>query len=174
MKKFIYVFCALVLLSLLVTTTGCNSSAKREQAIADSIARADSIAKADSIARADSIANVTKVLSKASDKIREFYNNYVFGSNSATRSVVSQYCTEKLAQKLIEYEYEGGDIDLWMFRSGNQDGDSDVSTLTDVEDLGNGKFKAQFFDMGAVGSRIITCVVSGDDVLFDEVDTSSK
>lgn len=173
MKKDLFSFSAVALLLTVIMSTGCSSNAAK-QAEADSIARADSIAKADSIARADSIVNVTKVLSKASDKIREFYNNYVFGSNSATRSVVSQYCTEKLAQKLIEYEFEGGDIDLWMFRSGNQDGDSDVSTLTDVEDLGNGKFKAQFFDMGAVGSRIITCVVSGDDVLFDEVDTSSK
>lgn len=172
MKKFLYVYCTLVLLSLVVTTTGCNSSAKREQAIADSIARADSIAKADSIARADSIANVTKVFGKAPDKIRDFYRNYVFGQKSATRSVINQYCSEKLAQKLREFEYEGGGTDLWEFRSGNQDGDSDGSTLTDVEDLGNGKYKVSFFDMGVASSCIISCIVSGDDVLFDEIDKS--
>ncbi len=173
MKKFLYVYCTLVLLSLVVTTTGCNSSAKREQAIADSIARADSIAKADSIARADSIANVTKVFGKAPDKLREFYRNYVFGTMEATGSVIDQYCTEKLAQKLRDdYEYEGGGYAIWDFRSGNQDGDSDASALTDVEDLGEGKFKVSYFDMGTSRSCIISCIVSGDDVLFDEIDKS--
>ena len=155
MKKFIYVFCALVLLSLVVTTTGCNSSAKREQAIADSIARADSIAKA------DSIANVVKMIDEqASDKIREFYRSFVFGSSTLDDENVKEYCTEKLAKKLRDdYEYEDG-----------QDGDSDAELLTDVEKLGNGKFKASLIDRGESLSVILTVVVEGGKILIDEVE----
>ncbi len=166
MKKFIYVFCALVLLSLVVTTTGCNSSAKREQAIADSIARADSIAKA------DSIANVVKMIDEqASDKIREFYRSFVFGSSTLDDENVKEYCTEKLAKKLRDdYEYEDGGYAISDFRSDAQDGDSDAELLTDVEKLGNGKFKASLIDRGESLSVILTVVVEGGKILIDEVE----
>lgn len=174
MKKSILSLFAAALLLTAISSISCSSNAAK-QAEADSIARADSIAKADSIARADSIANVAKIFSKAPDKLREFYRNYVFGTMEATGSVIDQYCTEKLAQKLRDdYEYEGGGYAIWDFRSGNQDGDSDASALTDVEDLGDGKFKVHYFDMGVSSSCIVTCIVSGDDVLFDEIDTSEK
>lgn len=166
MKKFIYVCCALVLLSLVVITTGCNSSAKREQAIADSIARADSIAKA------DSIANVVKMIDEqASDKIREFYRSFVFGSSILDDENVKEYCTEKLAKKLRDdYEYEGGGYEISNFRSDAQDGNSDTELLTDVEKLGNGKFKASLIDRGKSLSVILTVVVEGGKVLMDEIE----
>ena len=121
----------------------------------------------------DSIANMTKVFRKAPDKLREFYRNYVFGSMEATGPVINQYCTEKLARWLRDdYEYEDGGYAVWDLRSGNQDGDSDASALSDVDALGDGKFKVHYFDMGVARSCVVTCVISGDDILFDEVNAS--
>ena len=70
-----------------------------------------------------------------------------------------------------DYEYEGGGYAVWDFRSGSQDGDSDAQALTDVESLGDSKFKASYFDMGNVQSVILTVVLDGDKILFDEIET---
>jgi hypothetical protein len=81
-----------------------------------------------------------------------------------------QYCTKKLAKKLSDdYEYEGGGYAVWDFRSGNQDGDSDVQEINSVEALGEGKYKVSYNDMGTKGSCIISVVVDGDNILFDEI-----
>ena len=169
MKKILFVCCAFAL--LFMTTTGCNSSGKREQAIADSIARADSIAKVDSIARADSIASVENMfIEQAPEKIKEFYRKYVFGTIPLDDESVTEYCTEKLIKKLRDdYEYDDGGYAVWDFRSGDQDGDFDAQALTDVESLGEGKFKASYFDMGNVQSVILTVIFDGDKILFDEI-----
>ena len=103
-------------------------------------------------------------------RIKEFYNNYVFGTNEATDKVINKYCTKKLAKKLADdYEYEGGGYAIWDFRSGAQDGDSAVQEVNNVEALGDGKYKVSYNDMGTKGSCIITVVVDGDNILFDEI-----
>ena len=164
MKKSIYVFCAVVLLSLVMATTGCNSSAKRQQAIADSIARADSIAKA------DSIANVAKMIEEqAPVKIKEFYEKYVFGTTTLDDENVKEYCTEKLIKKLHE-AYENIGNAIFKFRNEGTIGNADVQLLTDVERLGDGKYKACYIDWGVSQSAILTVVVEGGKVLMDEIE----
>lgn len=153
-------------------TTGCNSSAKREQAIADSIARVDSIARADSIAKADSIANVARMIEEqAPEKIKVFYRKFVFGVSDLNNENITEYCTEKLIKKLrADYDYDGEGYAVWGFRSGAQNGDTDAQALTDVESLGDGKFKACYYDMGKVQSITITVVVDDGNILFDEIE----
>ena len=103
-------------------------------------------------------------------KIHEFYKNYVFGRKDVTAEVIAKYCTPKLAKKLADdYEYEGGGYAIWDFRSGAQDGDSDVQELTNVVSLGNGVYKVRFNDMGIKGSCNISVIVEGDRILFDEI-----
>ena len=76
-----------------------------------------------------------------------------------------------MAKKLRDdYEYEGGGYAVWDFRSGAQDGDSDAELRTDVEKLGNGKFKACYIDMGRSQSVILTVVVEDGKVLMDEIE----
>ena len=114
--------------------------------------------------------NAAEVDTKAIEKIQEFYKNYVFGNEEATDAVINKYCTKKLAKKLADdYEYEGGGYAVWDFRSGNQDGDSDVQEINSVEALGEGKYKVSYNDMGTKGSCVISVVVEDDNILFDEL-----
>lgn len=115
----------------------------------------------------------------AIERIKEFYKKYVFGHEEATDEVIHNYCTKKLAKKLADdYEEEavvdnnennGGGYAVWDFRSGAQDGDSDIQKVNSVEALGEGKYKVSYNDMGNKGSCIISVVVDGDKVLFDEI-----
>ena len=76
---------------------------------------------------------------KAIEKIQTFYRNYIFGRQEATDSVIAQYCTKTLAQKLrddYDNEFsEGGGYAIWEFRSGAQDGE-DIQEVEKIENLG--------------------------------------
>lgn len=114
--------------------------------------------------------NAAEIDAQAIEKIQKFYKDCVFGREEATDEVINSYCTKKLAKKLADdYEYEGGGYAIWDFRSGAQDGDSDVQKVNNVEALGEGKYKISYNDMGTKGSCIITVVVDGDNILFDEI-----
>ena len=107
---------------------------------------------------------------KAIERIQEFYKNYVFGNKEATDEVINSYCTKRLAKKLADdYEYEGGGYAVWDFRSGAQDGDSDVQQVDSVKALGEGEYKVSYNDMGNKGSCVISVVVDGDHILFDNI-----
>lgn len=64
---------------------------------------------------------------------------------------------------------KGGGYAIWDFRSGAQDGDSDVQEITKVESLGGGKFKVHYNDMGNKGAHILTVVLEDGNVRFDEI-----
>ena len=107
---------------------------------------------------------------KAIERIQEFYKNYVFGNKEATDEVINSYCTKRLAKKLADdYEYEGGGYAVWDFRSGAQDGDSDVQQVDSVKALGEGEYKVSYNDMGNKGSCVISVVADGDHILFDDI-----
>lgn len=164
MRKIIFAFSALAMLVLVMATTGCNSSAKRQQAIADSIARADSIAKA------DSIANVAKMIEEqAPVKIKEFYDKFVFGTTTLDDENIKEYCTEKFIKKL-HGAYENIGNAIVKFRNEGTIGNADVQLLTDVERLGDGKYKACYIDWGVSQSAILTVVVEDGKVLMDEIE----
>ena len=107
---------------------------------------------------------------KVFEIIREFYKNYVFGKKEITDEVINKYCTKKLAKKLAaDYDYDDGGYAIWEFRSDNQDGDSDVQEVTNVEAMGNGVYKVSFNDMGTKGSCKISVIIEGEKILFDEI-----
>lgn len=111
----------------------------------------------------------------AIEKINEFYKNYVFAERGAGEDVIKKYCTKKLAKKLADdYEYEGGGYAIWDFRSGYQDGESDIQTVEKIETLGDGKYKVFYNDWGSKGYCIISVVSEGDNILFDEIENSIK
>ena len=77
----------------------------------------------------------------------ELYNDYDF---------IEKYCTDRFKKKLEEaYEYEGGGYATWLFRSGAQDGPSDVHKITKIVPEGGGWYKYDFIDMGITGSHRI-------------------
>lgn len=126
----------------------------------------------DSIVQEQVIEDESEVINeKAIGIIQEFYKDYVFGINAVTDAVINKYCTKKLAKKLADdYEYDDGGYAIWDFRSDAQDGDSDVQELTNVEPLGDGKYKIYYNDMGNKGSLILTIVQKDGNILFDDIE----
>ena len=160
MKKLLFIAAAVIAVS-------CGNKQQAQQSESDSTIVATESAVAEEVAPEN---NAAVIDAQAVEKIQEFYKNYVFGNNEATDAVINKYCTKKLAKKLADdYEYEDGGYAIWDFRSGAQDGDSDVQEVNSVELLGDGKYKVSYNDMGTKGSCIITIVVDGDNVLFDEI-----
>jgi ribosomal protein L17 len=143
-----------------------NKQAAQQQESDSTIAATDSVVVEEVAPENDA----AKMDAKAIEKIQEFYKSYVFGNKEATDAVIKKYCTKKLAKKLAaDYEYEGGGYAIWDFRSGAQDGDSDVQEVNSVEALGDGKYKVSYNDMGTKGFCVISVVVDGDNILFDEI-----
>lgn len=160
MKKLLFIAAAAIAVS-------CGNKQQAQQSESDSTIVATDSVVVEEVAPEN---NAAEVDAKAIEKIQEFYKNYVFGNEEATDAVISKYCTKKLAKKLADdYEYEGGGYAVWDFRSGNQDGDSDVQEINSVEALGEGKYKVSYNDLGTKGSCIISVVVDGDNILFDEI-----
>ena len=161
MKKLLFILVSAVAVS-------CGNKQPAQQAEGDSTIVAKDSAIVENATRSD--ADVIET--QAPEKIKEFYKTYVFNDkNEPTDEVVNKYCTKKLAKKLADdYEYEGGGYAIWDFRSGAQDGDSDVQELITVESLGGGKFKVHYNDMGNKGACILTVVREGENILFDEIE----
>jgi hypothetical protein len=133
------------------------------------------VAATDTVVTDESANNQAKISSKAIEKIQEFYKKYVFGREEMTREVAYKYCTKSLAKKLADdYDYDGDGYAVWDFRSGAQDGDSDVQEVNDIEELADNMYKVTYNDMGHKGVCIITVVSEGDDILFNEIDNKHQ
>ena len=160
MKKLIVIAAAAIAVS-------CGNKQQAQQSESDSTFVATDSVVVEEVAPEN---NAAELDAKAIEKIQKFYKDYVFGQEEATDEVINSYWTKKLAKKLADdYEYEGGGYAVWDFRSGAQDGDSDVQKVNNVEALGEGKYKVSYNDMGTKGSCIISVVVDGDNILFDEI-----
>lgn len=160
MRKLLFIAVAAIAVS-------CGNKQQSQQSESDSTIVATDSVVVEEVAPEN---NAAELDAKAIDKIQKFYKDYVFGREEATDEVIKNYCTKKLAKKLADdYEYEGGGYAVWDFRSGAQDGDSDVQKVNNVESLGEGKYKVSYNDMGTKGSCIISVVVDGDNILFDEI-----
>lgn len=109
---------------------------------------------------------------KAIEKIQTFYGNYIFGRQEATDSVIAQYCTKTLAQKLrddYDNEFsEGGGYAIWEFRSGAQDGE-DIQEVEKIENLGENRYLVHYNDMGNKGVLTISTIVENNEILFDKL-----
>lgn len=109
---------------------------------------------------------------KAIEKIQTFYGNYIFGRQETTDSVIAQYCTKTLAQKLrddYDNEFsEGGGYAIWEFRSGAQDGE-DIQEVEKIENLGENRYLVHYNDMGNKGTLTISTIVENNEILFDKL-----
>ena len=159
----------MIMIAVVTAIVSCGSKQQPQQLEKDSVVVAiDTTAQQVNSKVDQQTANDAKV----SEKIKEFYKNYVFGKKETTDEVISKYCTKKLAKKLAaDYDYDDG-VDgyaMWDFRTDNQDGDSDVQEVTNIEPMGNGVYKVSFNDMGTMASCKISVIIEGDNILFDEI-----
>ena len=104
--------------------------------------------------------------------IRNFYDNYIFGNQDFDPSG-KKMCSQKMLNYLSsKYDFDCPDkacYALWCFRSGNQDGPSDISKVTEISPLDKGWYKVDFIDMGNSGSKYIKLITSDQKTEIDEL-----
>lgn len=186
MKKLLFAFCALALISLVVTTTGCNPTGK--QAETDSTATAEVNTKGeskgrkaktkgeadaakDSVAAADSIDKDLQALEEqAPARIKDFYIKYVYGGWETNEGALRKYCTKKMVKKLRDsYDYEGEGFAVWDFRAKLDDSDFSVSSFQSVESRGDGVFRAHYKEFGKAGYCDVRMVMEDGKPMIDQI-----
>ncbi len=101
--------------------------------------------------------------------IRYFYTNCIFGS-AECGPMLKKHCTARLLKKLrAGYGYDGDGYAVWLFRTGAQDGPSDVSEVTSVTASGDGFYRVDFIDRGIAGSRTLKIVAAEGTLKFDAI-----
>lgn len=114
--------------------------------------------------------------SKAITMIQEFYNKFVFDDDNFSsqqeytkKQILNNYCTKKLIDGyLIEDGMDDGPFYyLGEFVNGSQDYGIE-SRLTDVEALGDGKYKVHFIVYGK-GFLVIKVVMDDGVLKLDEI-----
>lgn len=104
--------------------------------------------------------------------LKAFYAHYVFDAESIEQ-IANDVCTPKLLRYLKEqYDYdcmEGPCYAMWCFRTGMQDGPSDVSKVTEVIAENDGWFKVSYLDMGNEGVTRIRFIMTHGKYKMDEV-----
>lgn len=104
--------------------------------------------------------------------LKAFYARYVFNAESMEK-IANDVCTPKLL-KYLEKEYDYDCMEepcyaMWCFRTGMQDGPSDVSKVTDVTAENDGWFKVSYLDMGNEGVTRIRFIMTHGKYKMDEV-----
>lgn len=108
-----------------------------------------------------------------SEFLKGFYAHYVFGNESMDR-IAKDVCTPKLLDYLKQqYDYDCPDgpcYAMWCFRTGMQDGPSDVSKVTSVKAENDGWFKVSYLDMGNHSTTRIRFIMMKGKYRMDEIE----
>lgn len=111
---------------------------------------------------ADSVTQANAII----DFITDFYNNRKFEDET----FLEQHCSERLLKKLRnDYEYEGGGLATWDFRSDAQDGPNERHEIISIEPQGDNWYLYKFYDMGIKGSHEICVIQNDEDYVIDEL-----
>lgn len=81
------------------------------------------------------------------DFLSNLYSNYVFGNNDFD-DIKTHFSQSIVNQLRDEFEYDGGGYAVWLFRSGAQDGPSQISRVNNISLLSDGWYKVEMTDMG--------------------------
>ena len=156
MRKLTYLLALMAL--AMVASCGNNAAQRAEQELQDSTAFADS----SNDAIADSTARVEATIAFITD----FYNSKKFENEE----FLKKHCSAEVLKKLADdYEYEGGGLASWDFRSGYQDGPSDRHEIISVESLNDNWYLYTFYDMGNKGSHKIRVIQKDEDFVIDGI-----
>lgn len=160
------------------TPPSSDTSAKDSTAV---IARPDSAsARQATAAQAPEAAAAEPSTAVNADQVRsflqDFYKKYVFftqKSHMSLKEAVQQSCTKSLQKHLQEaYEYEcdnGPCYATWCFRTGLQDGPSDVSKIISIVPQKDDWFKVTYLDMGTKASTRIHFVLVNGKLKMDKI-----
>jgi len=156
MRRLTYLLALMAL--TMVASCGNNAAQKAEQELQDSTALADS--------SYDAIADSTAQVDATIAFITDFYNSKKFENEE----FLKKHCSAEVLKKLADdYEYEGGGLASWDFRSGYQDGPSDRHEIISVESLNDNWYLYTFYDMGNKGSHKIRVIQKDEDFVIDGI-----
>lgn len=94
-------------------------------------------------------------------KIRQLYENVVFGTATNRDFNMSDICTADFLRRLEQAnDYETKGYATWLLRSGMQDGDSTPSKVISIIPGTNNTITVNWSDMGHKGSTTLTMVES--------------
>jgi hypothetical protein len=156
MRRLTYLLALMAL--TMVASCGNNAAQKAEQEPQDSTALADS--------NNDAIADSTAQVDATIAFITDFYNSKKFENEEFLKA----HCSAEVLKKLADdYEYEGGGLASWDFRSGYQDGPSDRHEIISVESLNDNWYLYTFYDMGNKGSHKIRVIQEDEDFVIDGI-----
>lgn len=113
----------------------------------------------------------TEVPYEVDNMIRELYSKYVFNYGDDFPIYASQHCSRSLIQRLKEECYfDSGDDDcyaVWLFRTGNDDGDSDENRILSIERIDSDWYMVEFIDMGIYGYKFLKIIQSAGTYKID-------
>lgn len=156
MRRLTYLLALMAL--TMVASCGNNAAQKAEQEPQDSTALADS--------SYDAIADSTAQVDATIAFITDFYNSKKFENEE----FLKKHCSAEVLKKLADdYEYEGGGLASWDFRSGYQDGPSDRHEIISVESLNDNWYLYTFYDMGNKASHKIRVIQKDEDFVIDGI-----
>ena len=103
--------------------------------------------------------------------ITSMYNTKGFDNTA----YLKKHCTKKLLKVLkAAYDYEYDPLPNayagWLFRSGAQDGPSNVHKVLRVVSLGNNWYQYTFLDMGIKCTNKVKVIKVGNKLMFDEIE----
>lgn len=95
------------------------------------------------------------------------YSDYVFQYHEF--SLIENHFSEKVLKRLKqEYDYDGEGYAVWLFRTGAQDGPSNVSKVNDITTEPDGWYVVKYTDMGIEGTcRFLIQLRDGEPFVLD-------
>ena len=95
------------------------------------------------------------------------YSDYVFQYHEF--SLIENHFSKKVLKRLKqEYDYDGEGYAVWLFRTGAQDGPSNVSKVNDITTEPDGWYVVKYTDMGIEGTcRFLIQLRDGEPFVLD-------
>ena len=140
MKKFLLCIVAVMMTALFSISCGNQSGKTEEKEVSENVTKTE----------AEVIESVNDDAA-VKDFLTTLYNNYVFEYKDF--SAIKQHFAPNVLKRLKDgYDYDGEGYAVWLFRTGAQDGPSDVSKVNSIEKDSDGWYVVKYTDMGIEGT----------------------
>lgn len=99
--------------------------------------------------------------------LKNLYTDYVFGNKNFKK--IKSHFSKKIIKKLTDsYSYDGKGYATWLFRTGYQDGPSDISSVYEIIPEAQNWFRVTYSDMGHLGVTRFKVKMIGERVFIDD------
>ena len=132
------------------------------------IAVAQNCCDNDTISKKEAAASFIEHFPIIEHKIRQLYENEVFGNIKDPNFKISHICTADFLQRLENAnDFDTKGYATWLLRSGMQDGDDTLSKVLSITPGNNNTVIVNWSDMGHEGSTTFTLIESDGEWKID-------